>query len=100
MTYEFKGYIWNELAECWGLEADEDMPFIDTVKKHIWESLDGDYKFKDPQMRTDIVAFLTKLADVEEPIGYRAPAFRGIAAIEADYTLTDWVTRNLEELWT
>jgi hypothetical protein len=79
---------------------DEEEVLAEKVKQHIDENVDsrtGD--FKNPQMRRDLVAFLTKLADEEDKTGYNAPVFRAIAAIEGDSTMAKWVSENLEELW-
>lgn len=100
MSCEFQGYAWNELATCWNVPVEEGVNYEETVKKYLWDSMGGDYKFKNPKMREDLVSFLLKLAEEEEKIGYRAPVFRGMAAIESDWTLVDWVTKNFEQLWT
>lgn len=104
MAYEFKGFDWNELADCWGIEAEDNVDLIETVKKYmsdslIWNETEGLYTFNNPSIRMDIVNFLNKLADVEEHCGYNSPAFRGIASIETDETLVNWMIRNLDAMW-
>lgn len=146
MAYEFKGWSWEELAECWGIKLtptpnvgkvvnldgtdtgetfslgdspemidktiyinnirmtfqlkDEEEVLAHKLKLHIWDNVDmTEGEFKDKQMREDIRAFLYALAAEEDNHGYNSPVYRAMAGLQNDYTLANWVTDNLERLW-
>lgn len=93
MAFQFKGYEWEELARCWGIEDD-----AETVKKYILSNL-GSNSFNDKQIRNDIEQFLHALIKEEKKLGDNYHVYEAFLKL-SDFSLAKWVTNNLESLWT
>ena len=54
MTYEFKGYNWTELAECWGIKAEERPLIKGSENQEDWlmvpETIDISYHINNTSM--------------------------------------------------
>lgn len=123
MEYKFDGYDWEELAQCWGITVEEgetiDVEFFigeeiikatfrdaeailgEKTKRYIMDNIDysGEPKFKDQQMRKDLVAYLNKLAEEQRKFGTGAEIIQAIADEKHDWALAKWVTENIYRLW-
>ena len=68
-------------------------------RKHISDNLtfnkDGELVL-DPQMRKELVDFITKLSKFK---GGESRIFKAISSQKNDFFLVKWVTRNLEMFW-
>lgn len=121
--YEFKGYDWEELADCWDIDVSEDEFAIVNIfmngekisittydyeeviaykiKKHIWNNLDmSSGNFKDKSIRDDLHRFLKALIKESKKLDHNFPVYKGMLKVKGDYTLARWVCDNLEKLWT
>ena len=123
MEYKFDGYDWEELAECWGITVEEgetiDAEFLigeqtikvklhdeeavlgEKTKRYIMSNIDysEEPRFKDEQIRKDLVAYLNTLAVEQRKFGTGAEIIQAIADETSDWALGKWVTENLYRLW-
>ncbi|MFK3936584.1 hypothetical protein ACI2JA_03585 [Alkalihalobacillus sp. NPDC078783] len=99
-VYQFKGFDWHELAECWGVDDADDKIATENIRNHIWT------RFKDSSnpdltdLRLVANRFLDALIEEEDKHGYSSPLYRGLKSIEDDMTYFQWLSHNLEKLWT
>jgi hypothetical protein len=107
-SFEFKGFSWEELAECWNIEVPEDIdckidPFADEkwlaekVKEKIYSIVDGD-DIVDLQALSDLYAFVSKVA--KDSLHSDKEAIKGLLKIVHPWSFVKWVGHNVEFLWT
>jgi hypothetical protein len=78
---------------------DDDEVLAEKIKQYLWLNVDSTHgTFKDTQIRTDIHNFLKALIEGDD--GYDTPVWKGLLLIKSDHTLTQWITTNLEKMWT
>lgn len=96
--YEFKGWDYEELGDCWKLfkkfnaDIDTDKIIIDYLRN------EGDKKKK--IIARDIRLFLTRVLSQGINVGYWAPVWRGLLEIKDDYTLIQVTIPLLPYMWT
>ena len=105
-----KGWSYEELAERWGLphewkRADDDEKIAKRISEFMLESIGGDFsddkkkKQNEKQIAKDLRKFLLKLAEKEDRVGYYAPLWRGLAAIEDDECLLKAASLLVRKMW-
>lgn len=95
----WKGWGYEELSDAWNIKGEyNELP--EKISKYMLESmsLDEDDELQKKTAK-DLREFLLKLADNEEKIGYTAPLWRGLAAIEDDQTLLKYASELVEHMW-
>ncbi len=103
LNAEIKGWGESELAEMLGIDVSDDSHgYFDEIRWQLKE-LQMPFMYGGPDKETLAAVqwirdWLRKLT--EEDLGYQAPFFLGIAAVEDEYTLIQIVSKNLGILWT
>lgn len=84
----FKGWGVEELCEAWGLPIEPWETHKERLSEYMYAQMSIDED--DSNMKkhaADLREFLEVLAAEEEKVGYYAPLWRGLRAIESDWSL-------------
>lgn len=97
-TYRFRGWDYEELAECWGIDLPEgDDQRIEAIRDFIvqrWAHEHPDYK----RVVSDVRRFVRALR--REEIGFHGPLWDGLLKIRDDFTFLQATTVLLPLMWT
>ena len=103
-SYKFRGWDYEELAQCWGLELPEQDDLIDTCREdaicqHIWSKVDDETL--DQQTKNDMVNFLFALKN-DEHVGSYAVMWEALHELSDrnDLIFVQMFTALLPWMWT
>ena len=96
-----KGWGYDELAERWGLPHEwkregDDEKIAKRISEFMLKSLNSK---NEKQIAKDLRKFLLKLADCEDRVGFYAPLWRGLVAIENDECLLKAASLLVRKMW-
>ena len=99
----FKGYSASEMLKPLGLTVVdfEDEDEIDDVLCTHFVSVGGEGRELDAKKAAQVLrGYLAALATCAEEDGYDGPVWRGLLAVEDDYTLLSFASMLVGRMWT
>ncbi|RNB59355.1 hypothetical protein EDM57_04225 [Brevibacillus gelatini] len=100
--FEFNGYDWSELAECWGIKVDDeslrgyraDERLAKMIVDYMYDNLEN------PQMIADLRRFIDALCYMGKKYNFPAyPIWKGLKETKNNLTLVNYVGDCLRRLW-
>jgi hypothetical protein len=98
-TKRFKGWGAEELCEVWGIPVEPWETHKERLAVYMHEAMSWDENDHTKKVAADLREFLGVLADEEEHIGFYAPLWRGLIAIEHDSTMLKIAAKLVDHMW-